>query len=344
MASREIRLVKILKVSRNAKDPIRCQFFKYPLEQCPPYMALSYTWGVPKVHDHILLGRHYIPVRRNLFHFLLQKSKDLARSPRRYEFYWIDALSIDQDSTTERNHQVGLMKDIYSNAEGVEIWLGKASPRAERVINFIEKYASRWRFFPSFRSDPAKSFHACLCNHAYWSRAWIIQEIILAKKINICWGEHVFPWKNLDRIFNDLRTENGRHDLIPILSSPATTIFGFKSEWEKPIPLIKLLDTFRYQKSIDVRDKIYAFLGLASEDSKVDVDYSKSLEEVRNDVLLKAHAVGHLRTKSDAEYHSRVLLAVFNGHFDETDVNDLLRYKRKTFTISAKTRTWLTGC
>lgn len=148
----------------------------------------------------------------------------------------------------------------------------------------------------------------------------------------------MLPWKSLDRIFNDLRAEKGRHDLIPILSSPAAHIFGVKSEWKAPLPLINLLDKFRYQKSSDDHDKIYAFLGLASEDLKVDVDYSKSLEEVRNDVLLKAHAIGYLRTLSEAEFYSRILLAASKEHFDETDVSDLLRYERRTPNISAKNK------
>ena len=38
---------------------------------------------------------------------------------------WIDAICIDQSNVEERNHQVPLMKTIYSNADAVQVWLGE---------------------------------------------------------------------------------------------------------------------------------------------------------------------------------------------------------------------------
>jgi hypothetical protein len=37
---------------------------------------------------------------------------------------WIDAISIDQMNTQERNHQVRIMGKIYSSAQKVIVWLG----------------------------------------------------------------------------------------------------------------------------------------------------------------------------------------------------------------------------
>jgi hypothetical protein len=47
--------------------------------------------------------------RRNLWLFLKQ-----ARRGSPVGLIWIDALCIDQENIGERNHQVSLMKDIYS--------------------------------------------------------------------------------------------------------------------------------------------------------------------------------------------------------------------------------------
>lgn len=41
---------------------------------------------------------------------------------------WIDALCINQDDVTERNHQVALMAGIYSSADQVVIWLKDLQP------------------------------------------------------------------------------------------------------------------------------------------------------------------------------------------------------------------------
>lgn len=37
---------------------------------------------------------------------------------------WIDAVCIDQTNLLERNHQVGMMGDVYRNAMQVRAWLG----------------------------------------------------------------------------------------------------------------------------------------------------------------------------------------------------------------------------
>lgn len=321
-SSREIRIVKLL--PRDFGRPVRCQFFTFPLEQCPPYTALSYTWGTSKVWGRIHFGHYYVPAGENLYHFLRQRSKDLTRRQRRYELYWIDALCIDQTSTTERNHQVGMMRDIYSNAETVGIWLGRATPRDEAVIKFIQKYEHRASHehdlledliapHPDSGSSLALAFRRRLCEHAYWVRIWIVQEIICARKINLYWGNESFSWSCLGRIFQDLRVARSSYHVFPILTSSAATIFGVKSEWKGPIPLIQLLDTFRYQLSTDDRDQVYALLGLTSENLRVDVDYSKTLHEVLIDVLLKAHDAGHIRRRSDAAFYARILLYLDRG-------------------------------
>lgn len=40
---------------------------------------------------------------------------------------WVDAICINQKDFNERGHQVGIMRDIYSKAPQVLIWLGEAS-------------------------------------------------------------------------------------------------------------------------------------------------------------------------------------------------------------------------
>lgn len=40
---------------------------------------------------------------------------------------WVDWLCINQKNTEERTHQVGMMRDIYTNSSEVIIWLGTES-------------------------------------------------------------------------------------------------------------------------------------------------------------------------------------------------------------------------
>jgi len=56
------------------------------------------------------------------------------RQPSRTRKIWVDAICIDQSSTTERNHQVALMGEVYKLAKRVLIWLGEGDAEAHRVI------------------------------------------------------------------------------------------------------------------------------------------------------------------------------------------------------------------
>ena len=98
----------------------------------PEYIAGSYVLGESKVDDPYIriTGRH-VRVRRNLYDFLSAiRSQDPLT-------LWIDALCIDQDNVLERNHQVSMMRLIYTQAKCVSAWLGPAAEDSECVLELI---------------------------------------------------------------------------------------------------------------------------------------------------------------------------------------------------------------
>jgi hypothetical protein len=102
-----VRLIKLV----SSPDPfITCSFSCFPLSECPVYTALSYTWGEANPEKKIRIDGKQIRIRMNLWQFLHQMS-----SEERYGYYWIDAVCINQSDLDERNHQVNMMKDIYSS-------------------------------------------------------------------------------------------------------------------------------------------------------------------------------------------------------------------------------------
>jgi len=54
---------------------------------------------------------------------------------------WIDAICINQSNVAERELQVGLMRDIYQQADGVVIWLGLRKPKTELAFEFLRSWA-----------------------------------------------------------------------------------------------------------------------------------------------------------------------------------------------------------
>ncbi|TVY50871.1 Heterokaryon incompatibility protein 6,OR allele [Lachnellula cervina] len=111
---------------------------------------------------------------------------------------WIDALCVNQADTTERNHQVRLMAQIYRNAEEVLVWLGAFANLAEsKEISYmyresmiaLETYRGRGDLSALLEDrgpliDVLRALGALL-ERPYWQRIWIIQEVTLASKFTL---------------------------------------------------------------------------------------------------------------------------------------------------------------
>ncbi|CAH0025005.1 unnamed protein product [Clonostachys rhizophaga] len=128
LLANETRLVALLPGKWN--DDIRCELFRVSGESAierPPYQALSYAWGAPgQQASHIQVNGCEFSVTVNLstaLRFLRENDEPIV--------LWIDALCINQQNDTERSSQVAKMRDIYSAADQVIIFLGDdLNPRA----------------------------------------------------------------------------------------------------------------------------------------------------------------------------------------------------------------------
>lgn len=112
---------------------------------------------------------------------------------RDYSFFWIDTLCIDQQSIAERNHQVRWMSEIYRGASRVVVWLN--DPKIAGMFQVLEQNPhvldnarDRENFFVTNRAS-LTMLNAVFFNE-YWSRAWIMQEFVLAKDIGFWSGDY----------------------------------------------------------------------------------------------------------------------------------------------------------
>jgi hypothetical protein len=115
---KEIRLLSLL--PGRWDDPITCNLVTISLNVThPPFETLSYVWqGVVETNTVVVDGTT-CRVTGNLFLALRR-----LRKPAGTRLLWADGLCIDQNSTSERSHQVGLMGEIYKSCDRVYIWLG----------------------------------------------------------------------------------------------------------------------------------------------------------------------------------------------------------------------------
>ncbi|KAL8344350.1 hypothetical protein RB601_004736 [Gaeumannomyces tritici] len=126
------RVIRLATISPGSwLDDVRCELTNWPLDPShrPAYQTLSYVWGSARVTEEIFLNGIPWQVTVNLSCALryLRHSTHPA-------IFWIDALCINQQDVKERSAQVPLIRDIYSQASGLTIFLGNGishrTPRA----------------------------------------------------------------------------------------------------------------------------------------------------------------------------------------------------------------------
>ncbi|KAH6870445.1 heterokaryon incompatibility protein-domain-containing protein [Alternaria rosae] len=103
------------------------------LETSPDFTAISYVWGSPKDNRIITCSGVDIVVSVNGYSALQHLRARLGAFT-----IWIDAVCIDQKNTKEKEHQIPLMGDIYSQAATVYVWLGEGNEKSDRAIKYME--------------------------------------------------------------------------------------------------------------------------------------------------------------------------------------------------------------
>jgi hypothetical protein len=177
------------------------------------YTALSYTWGDPQPTYPVLLDGTEFKVRRNLHEALLHFRPIKGRLK-----LWVDAACINQHDMRERESQVALMRDIYKEAEDVWAWLGPGDAiKAQAAFHFLRDLASReWKDITEdlhhaqiARAETMQWVVSEATNDAYvrrwldvaylldslwFSRMWIIQEVVVGKTVTVVCGCYAVLW------------------------------------------------------------------------------------------------------------------------------------------------------
>ncbi|MCJ1288287.1 hypothetical protein MMC26_007642 [Xylographa opegraphella] len=136
--------------------------------------------------------------------------------------------------------------------------------------------------YPEITAAEMTAISSLACN-AYWSRAWVIQELVHARSPHVWFGakgdvklETFLSWlwvteaQCSDNILAILNYQRGRHE--------TTGNVGYSMR--------ELMTMFQQTRCTDPRDKVYAFLSLAIDAKSVGVqpDYSKSVRDLCADL------------------------------------------------------------
>ena len=303
-ARKEIRVLRLL--PGLSGSIIRCtlRIASLMCDSPQPYEALSYAWGESRHSRSIRVHQggvsNTLPVTDNLFAALngLRPRFGLPRE------LWVDAVCINQADLRERSPQVLLMSTIYSSAKCVNIWLGAPITsewtRLNRSLHQLKKSpVMYWPYIPwpdGYSREAELAHYVERLRTAYWivtgvplaieealadtkprwsDRLWVVQECVLAAKVNLCYGRTQTPyhgrqlstrrcaWKTccgkpiggkFDKLHNDMTDD--LNELIYMYTS------------NYPGCLLEATQLVQNTRATDLRDRVYGLLGMLTSDAK----------------------------------------------------------------------------
>jgi len=211
-AHKMIRLLKIKPAIFRA-DLVDCELTHHSCNNLPKYGALSYCWGTGLDRCKVLCNGKVFLARQNLEDALKRLRAGFGPGQRE-EYIWADAICINQKDLAERSEQIPLMKHIYSQAQTVYVDLGDSEgdlgPSAYlsdglNTLRFTTgaSMGSSTMIRPYFADHPLDYKTAFLSLTKSWfTRTWIIQEIVLAKKVRLMFQGNVFDKTQFDAHLN----------------------------------------------------------------------------------------------------------------------------------------------
>ncbi|KAL5314772.1 hypothetical protein ACEPPN_017419 [Leptodophora sp. 'Broadleaf-Isolate-01'] len=238
------------------------------------------------------------------------------------------------------------MGEIYSRAESVILWLGEGNSATGSAIRMLSAQSSEQWIIESYYKPPdvtpwiqlqtLMAFRA-LCRQKYWTRLWIIQEVLLATNIELQWGDEVCQWSQLcwfvDSIGTDWLEEefdvlhNLKVSIIEeIRSSMTARLCG---DWvdrkakmsftidAKPVfsSLIALCSKYGGANCGDPKDKVFGLHSLAESCCRaaVPVDYGLQLAQVHRQVLehcMTRHERWDSIIGASQEFHKQLKISI----------------------------------
>jgi hypothetical protein len=182
----------------------------------------------------------------------------LLRTHGDWTHIWVDAVCINQSDEGEKSQQVRTMDKVYLNAVEVSAWLGLQRPPnwmqwREYVVRTFE--SSDW-----FLSDNILE----IAERSYWSRMWIVQELVLARRIRVHVSDVNFDFGDLSRQAQTMQKSDAE-DLRQLLTHAEARN---TDNIDLQHPLHEILLRFKDCRCSDPRDKVFALLSLVNEEDK----------------------------------------------------------------------------
>lgn len=295
-------------------DPLQGKIIPTSLSSCPEYSAISYVWGSDEKPFTLSTPDGSLAITTSLNSALVR-----LRSTDQEIVLWADGICINQEDNNEKKRQVRLMRAIFKNAVRVLAHLGEAAEDSESAYDLLKMLGTanlavafsvdpqhhigsrlydedKRKILPG-RGDSSWEAIRAIFRRPWFRRAWIVQEVCVAKDIELYCGNWNLNWLILAGAVLQLKEHN-----LPYLKTGPGYDKGLGSATEDGHnavfwliyirggeqrghrwPLLDLLGIFRKTtRSSLARDHFFALLGIASDGSETcfDPDYVEPLVSI----------------------------------------------------------------
>ncbi|KAB8242241.1 heterokaryon incompatibility protein-domain-containing protein [Aspergillus flavus] len=278
----KIRLLRLLP-HENKAARVECELIEYTLTDSVgqhPYEALSYVWGRGGGPQSILIDGRAFRVTQNLHSVLLR-----LRNHSVVRLLWIDAICINQKDDREKSHQIQLMRKIYGEAWRVIVWLGEEADQSSEALEAIRKAAEDASVddLPKSysRDSPDREKHLpsslALVQRPWFQRIWVLQEVALARDIIVMCGPVEMNGYAFISGLQSLEVLRTAHPKLQGLVQSAYYLIkdavfrpSYRFNTRGTLSIGELIDMYHTRHASCLHDKVYALLGMCSDDPNTD--------------------------------------------------------------------------
>ncbi|KAK0665985.1 putative heterokaryon incompatibility protein [Cercophora samala] len=316
--AKEGRKIKSLENS----ELISVKLKTFPISKSPSYQALSYCWGPPEPKQKIRLNKTCQLEIWPELHTALRTFRDLDGT-RHPQWIWIDQICINQEDEDEKGVQIGMMGDIYRQADIVTIWAGEGDDKMEESLEMMRRFAFAIGGCPSSRTmgftvlamfpEYLESYKA-LFERPWFTRTWTLQEVLLSRSAQLVCGRSIKGWSELSTIYLRcleacqsslgvaMRASLGYGALKPFDSLTRCHERNDRRRYD-----LEALTLVRQRGCTEPRDKVYGVLGLISPEIRM---------QITVDTTLDYHTVFKNFAKAFLQHHGPDLFILVPGRFD----------------------------
>ncbi|CEI61042.1 hypothetical protein FVEN_g11402 [Fusarium venenatum] len=270
-----IRILELLPAPR--EKALEGRLLVVDVDKPPSYEALSYTWADANsdasLCQRIFIGRgnRALPITSSCHQALRHLRQELESI-----FVWVDSVCINQSDLEERSYQVAMMDDVFSRANVVHAYVGEDelgnSRRGTNAVSLLQSIVESTMPPGSELRDRARVTLGPFFQRPYFSRLWVVQEVLLARSVILHCGGQSTP------ITWDIVVKAQAHGVeIPWWMNHIGRIGPYVKGG-----LVQVLAATALCQMSDLRDKIFGLLGLidVQDASNLAADYNLTVREV----------------------------------------------------------------